>query len=124
MIAHNEGSGPFLNRPRRRKVLTRFHNRIYLGQCCIGAKSGNTRSLVMRPDYAFEPTHALFLISCRIGRRAFRAAIALKISAHVRCAPLGFRFRDGLWFGRQLENCGLLTLTQRRQEHDLAIRKL
>jgi hypothetical protein len=55
---------------------------------------------------------------------AFRAAIALKISAHVGCAPLGFRFRGGLWFSRQLENCGLLTLTQRRQEHDLAIRKL
>ena len=55
---------------------------------------------------------------------AFRAAIALKISAHVGCAPLGFRFRGGLWFGRQLENCSLLTLTQRRQEHDLAIRKL
>jgi hypothetical protein len=55
---------------------------------------------------------------------AFRAAIALKISAHVGCAPLGFRFRGGLWFSRQLENCGLLTLTQRRQEHDLAIWKL
>src|SRR6516165_8010756 len=55
---------------------------------------------------------------------AFRAATALKISAHVGCAPLSFRFRGGLWFSRQLENCGLLTLTQRRQEHDLAIRKL
>src|SRR3974377_2377591 len=55
---------------------------------------------------------------------ACRAAIALKTSAHVGCAPLGFRFRGGLWFGRQLENCRLLTLTQRRQEHDLAIGKL
>jgi DsrE/DsrF-like family len=52
-----------------------------------------------------------------------RAAIALKISAHVGCAPLSFEFHAGLWFGRQLENCSLLTLTQRGQEHDLAIRK-
>jgi hypothetical protein len=51
------------------------------------------------------------------------AAIALQISAHVSCAPLSFEFRAGLWFGRQLENRSLLTLTQRRQEHDLAIRK-
>jgi hypothetical protein len=80
--------------------------------------------LVVRPDYVFKPTHALFLISCTIGRPRFGAAIALKISAHVGCAPLGFRFRGGFWFGRQLENCGLLTLTQQRQEHDLAIRKL
>jgi hypothetical protein len=57
-------------------------------------------------------------LAARIG-----AAIALQISAHVSCAPLSFEFHAGLWFGRQLENCSLLTLTQRRQEHDLAIRK-
>jgi hypothetical protein len=57
-------------------------------------------------------------LAARIG-----AAIALKISAHVGCAPLSLEFHAALWFGRQLKNCGLLTLTQRGQEHDLAIGK-
>jgi hypothetical protein len=72
-------------------------------------------------------TYAIFGRVARSRLRANPRAIfdlALKISAHVGCAPLDFRFRGGLWFGRQLKNCGLLTLTQRRQEHDLAIRKL
>ncbi len=51
------------------------------------------------------------------------AAISCQVSADVGCAPLGFRFHGGLWLRRQLKNCGLLTLTQRRQEHDLAIGK-
>jgi hypothetical protein len=42
-------------------------------------------------------------LAARIG-----AAIALKISAHVGCAPLSLEFHAALWFGRQLKNCGLL----------------
>src|SRR6516164_3666123 len=45
-------------------------------------------------------------------------------SAHVSRPPLGFELNDSLWLRRQLKNRGLLTLAQRCQEHDLAIRKL
>ena len=40
------------------------------------------------------------------------------------CSPLlGLSFDDSLWLGRQLKNCSLLTLTENRQQHDLAVRK-
>jgi hypothetical protein len=44
-------------------------------------------------------------------------------SAYVVCPPLGFGLNDSLWFRWQLKNGGLLTLTQRCQQHDLPIRK-
>ena len=43
---------------------------------------------------------------------------------YVSHAPLGLSFNDSLRFRRQLKNRGLLALTQRCQEHDLAIGKL
>jgi hypothetical protein len=36
---------------------------------------------------------------------------------------LGRRFNGSLWLGRQLQNRSLLTLTEDRQQHDLAVRK-
>src|ERR1700756_5363830 len=44
-------------------------------------------------------------------------------SAHVGRPPLGFELNDSLWLRPQLKNRSLLTLAQRCQEHDLAIRK-
>jgi hypothetical protein len=58
------------------------------------------------------------------GNGRLRSAAILSNSADIGCAPLGFRFYGGLGFCRQLKNSGLLTLTQRRQEHDLPIGKL
>jgi hypothetical protein len=51
-----------------------------------------------------------------------RAAIVWN-SAYVGCPPLGFSLDGSLWLRWQLKNRGLLTLTQRCQQHDLAVRK-
>ena len=52
-----------------------------------------------------------------------RVAFLVRWSDYVSEAPMGLSFNGGLWFRRQLQNRGLLTLTQRCQEHDPAIRK-
>ena len=44
-------------------------------------------------------------------------------SADVSDAPLGLRFSGSLWLRWQLQNRGLLALTQRCQQHDPTIRK-
>jgi hypothetical protein len=44
-------------------------------------------------------------------------------SGYVSDAPLGFSFNGSLWLCWQLQNCGLLALTQCCQEHDPTIRK-
>ena len=44
-------------------------------------------------------------------------------SAYVGYPPLGFGLNDSRWFRRQLKNRGLLTFTQRCQQHELAVRK-
>jgi IS30 family transposase len=36
---------------------------------------------------------------------------------------LGGRFNGSLWLGRQLKNRSLLTLTENREQYDLAVRK-
>jgi hypothetical protein len=45
-------------------------------------------------------------------------------SAYVGYAPLGFSLDASLWLHWQLKNRSLLTLTQRCQQHDLAVGKL
>lgn len=47
-----------------------------------------------------------------------------RISAHVNYTPLGFSFNGSLRFRWQLQNCGLLTIRQGCQQHDLAVWKL
>src|SRR6516162_11252869 len=42
---------------------------------------------------------------------------------YVSHAPLGLSFNGSLWFCRQLQNRGLLALTQCCQQHDSAIRQ-
>jgi len=53
-----------------------------------------------------------------------RVAFLVRWSDYVSEAPLGLSFNGGLWFRRQLQNRGLLTLTQCCQKRDPAIRKL
>jgi hypothetical protein len=61
------------------------------------------------------------------GHRGSRAAIPLeccrKRSADCSCPPLCLRFEAGLWLHWQLKNRSLLTFVQKRQEHDLPVRK-
>src|SRR5262249_20745715 len=45
------------------------------------------------------------------------------VSAYVGCPPLSFSLDASPWLRWQLKNRGLLTFTQRCQQHDLAIRK-
>jgi hypothetical protein len=47
----------------------------------------------------------------------------LRWSGYVSDAPLGLGLNGSLWLRWQLQNRGLLALTQRRQQHDLAIGK-
>jgi len=44
-------------------------------------------------------------------------------SGYVSDAPLGLSFNGSLWFRWQLQNCGLLALTQCCQKHRAAVRK-
>src|SRR6516225_10551720 len=52
-----------------------------------------------------------------------RGAFLCEQLGYVSHAPLGLSFNGSLWFCRQLQNRGLLALTQCCQQHDSAIRQ-